>query len=211
MERVQRLPPQIPVVPLVKIVPHAIRAGRRRPDWKKVSLLRSRAQPRIRYILSTVSFGLLCLQVGSCRFSQPPVEPSIEFSRVPPAEEGSPDTLHTIEGRVRGAQPGQRIVLFARAGMWWVQPLGDHPFTAIQPDSTWKNSTHPGTTYAALLVDSRYHPPLTANSLPGERRPRTGRGHRRRKQAAPHIASVQWVSVGDPGNCGRHCGNHEPL
>ncbi len=109
--------------------------------------------------------GALCIQLNACS-SQTHVEPSIEFSRVPPAGEGSPDTLETIEGRVRGAQPGQRIVLFARAGMWWVQPLADKPFTAIQPDSRWKNSTHPGSAYAALLVDSRYHPPMTVNALP---------------------------------------------
>ena len=109
--------------------------------------------------------GVLCLQLTNCG-SQPPVAPSIEFTRVPPAGEGSPDTLETIEGRVRGAQPGQRIVLYARAEMWWVQPLGDHPFTTIQPDAKWKNSTHPGSAYAALLVDARYHPPMTVNALP---------------------------------------------
>ena len=47
-----------------------------------------------------------------------------------------------------------------------MQPLADQPFTAIQPDSRWKNSTHPGSAYAALLVDSRYRPPLTVNALP---------------------------------------------
>jgi hypothetical protein len=59
-------------------------------------------------------------------------------------------------------------VLFARSGLWWVQPLGDKPFTAIASDSTWKNTTHPGTAYAALLVDKDYRPPLTINALPLE-------------------------------------------
>jgi hypothetical protein len=146
----------------------------RDPPWQvpagleEVLLLKPRPLPHLRYVLSAVIVSVLCLHGSSCRLSQPPVEPSIELSRVPPAGEGSPDTLYTIEGRVRGAQTGQRIVLFARAGMWWVQPLADHPFTAIQKDSRWKNSTHPGTAYAALLVDSRYNPPLTANSLPGK-------------------------------------------
>ena len=36
----------------------------------------------------------------------------------------------------------------------------------IQPDSTWKNSTHLGTEYAALLVDSDYHPDAKAADLP---------------------------------------------
>jgi hypothetical protein len=93
-------------------------------------------------------------------------KPSIEFTRLPPAGQGSPDLLDAIEGRVTGARPGQRIVLFARSGVWWVQPLAEQPFTEIQPDSTWKNSTHPGSAYAALLVDPGYSPALTVNDLP---------------------------------------------
>jgi hypothetical protein len=50
--------------------------------------------------------------------------------------------------------------------MWWVQPVAAKPFTAIQPDSSWKNSIHPGSAYAALLVDSNYRPPSTAHVLP---------------------------------------------
>jgi hypothetical protein len=42
----------------------------------------------------------------------------------------------------------------------------EHPFTTIQPDSTWNNSTHPGSAYAALLVDAGYKPPLTLDALP---------------------------------------------
>jgi hypothetical protein len=93
-------------------------------------------------------------------------EPSIEFSRVPPSGGGDPDKLEAIEGRVRGARSGQRIVLFAFSGVWWVQPLVDRPFTQIQNDSTWRNQTHPGAAYAALLVDARYRPPVTVSALP---------------------------------------------
>jgi hypothetical protein len=50
--------------------------------------------------------------------------------------------------------------------MWWVQPLANQPFTEIQPNSVWKNSTHPGSDYGALLVDSSYRPPLTVSALP---------------------------------------------
>jgi len=103
-----------------------------------------------------------------CRSQGANVGPSIEFTRVPRAGEGGPDKLDRIEGRVNGALPGQQIVIFARSGQWWVQPLADHPFTAIQPDSTWKSSTHFGTEYAALLVDSGYHAPPTLISLPRE-------------------------------------------
>jgi hypothetical protein len=47
-----------------------------------------------------------------------------------------------------------------------VQPLTDRPFTKIQADSTWSGTTHPGSAYAALLVDSKYRPPSTIDSLP---------------------------------------------
>jgi len=50
--------------------------------------------------------------------------------------------------------------------MWWVQPLADKPFTRVLPDSSWKNSIHPGSAYAALLVDLGYSPPSTARVLP---------------------------------------------
>jgi len=49
-----------------------------------------------------------------------------------------------------------------------VQPTIDEPFTAIKPDSTWNNSTHFGTEYAALLVEPGYRPPPTIEVLPSE-------------------------------------------
>jgi len=33
--------------------------------------------------------------------------PAIEFTRVPPADNGGPDAMEVIEGRVKGAKPGQ--------------------------------------------------------------------------------------------------------
>jgi PAS domain S-box-containing protein len=62
-------------------------------------------------------------------------------------------------------------VLLAHWGPWWVQPLVDQPFTTIEPDSKWRNSTHFGTQYAALLVDANYRPPASTDSLPS-----TGQG-----------------------------------
>lgn len=119
------------------------------------------------------SFGLVkrCVLVGLCLLelacrSQSGVPPGIEFTRLPPAGEGSPDVFHTIEGRVNGARPGQRIVLFSRSGVWWVQPFADRPFTAIRNDSTWTSSIHVGSAYAAMLVDASYKPPPTLNELP---------------------------------------------
>lgn len=74
--------------------------------------------------------------------------------------------MAAVEGRVTGARPGQRIVLFARSGDWYVQPYADRQFTTIQPDSTWQNSTHLGTEYAALLVEPGYLPPAKTDTLP---------------------------------------------
>jgi hypothetical protein len=90
---------------------------------------------------------------------------SIEFTKVPPADKGGPDTLDTIAGRVVGARSGQRIVLFARSGVWWAEPGANRPL-AIQPDSTWSSATHLGTEYAALLVGPEYVPPSTTDVLP---------------------------------------------
>jgi len=105
--------------------------------------------------------------VGGCRIGSSAVTPSIEFSTVPEAADGSSDRLEPIAGRVVGARPKQRIVLFARSESWWVQPLNTQPFTAIEPNATWKSTIHLGTDYAALLVDPGYHPPATIESLPG--------------------------------------------
>lgn len=96
--------------------------------------------------------------------------PAVEFTKVPQAAAGGPDKLDTIEGRVRGAKPGQQIVLYARSGSWWVQPLAEKPFTEIDGDSSWKSATHLGTEYAALLVEPGFVPPPMADDLP------TGRG-----------------------------------
>jgi PAS domain S-box-containing protein len=74
--------------------------------------------------------------------------------------------MAAIAGRVLGAHPGQRVVLFAHWGDWWVQPLVDQPFTLIQSDSSWRNSTHFGTEYAAVVVDGSYKPPARTERLP---------------------------------------------
>jgi signal transduction histidine kinase len=92
--------------------------------------------------------------------------PTIEVSRVPPADEGGTERMDAIEGRAAGARPGQRIVLYARSGDWYVQPFTSAPFTEIQADSTWSSSTHLGTEYAALLVDAAYRPPAKTPALP---------------------------------------------
>ena len=95
--------------------------------------------------------------------------PSLQITHVPPDDPGGPARLDYIEGRARGTEPGQQIVLYTRGGgIWWIQPYIAHPFTKIQADSTWKNATHLGTEYAALLVESGYHPPSKMMTVPKE-------------------------------------------
>ena len=106
-----------------------------------------------------------CLLLGGCsRSANSP--PTIVFSRIPKADKGGPDKVDAIEGSVTGNRPGQRIVLYARSeDLWWIQPFTEHPFTEIL-DFRWKNKTHLGTDYAALLVDPGFKPPQTAENLP---------------------------------------------
>jgi hypothetical protein len=76
--------------------------------------------------------------------------------------------LDTIEGRVTGARPDQRLVLYARSSVWWVQPSPNLPYTEIRKDSTFSTKTHLGTEYAALLVEPGHQPPATLENLPRE-------------------------------------------
>src|SRR3974390_2983930 len=82
------------------------------------------------------------LFVGAGCGRTPQSQPSIQITRVPPADPGGPQKMDFIEGSVHGAQPGQQIVLYAHSGIWWVQPLAAQPTTKVLPDGSWKNSTH---------------------------------------------------------------------
>jgi hypothetical protein len=92
--------------------------------------------------------------------------PSIQFTRVPLADTSGSDKNDIIEGRVAGARQGQRIVLYAKNGSWWLQPLLEAPFTRIVASGKWYNGTHLGSDYAALLVDPGFHPDRNINALP---------------------------------------------
>jgi hypothetical protein len=93
-------------------------------------------------------------------------DPAVVITEVPPAAEGGPDRMARISGRVHGARPGDAVVLFAKSGLWYVQPFLLEPLTAIREDGTWTASTHLGTEYAALLVRAQYKPPPTVETLP---------------------------------------------
>jgi hypothetical protein len=115
-----------------------------------------------RLILGTVFGGLL----DGC-YSQPKASgPSIEFTRIPEASAGEREKHDIIEGVAKGARPNQQIVLYAKSGKWWVQPLVSEPFTKVSAKSTWTNATHLGTEYAALLVEPGFRPPHILDELP---------------------------------------------
>jgi hypothetical protein len=107
----------------------------------------------------------LAAAAGGCRDPRSG-PPSIEFVTVPEAGPGGSDRVAPISGRVTGAGGEHQIVLFAKSGVWWIQPLTIKPFTAIGADATFKNTTHLGTDYAALLVEPDYRPPATVDALP---------------------------------------------
>jgi hypothetical protein len=118
---------------------------------------------------SYFGMGVLCWLLSGCSHRPGSAPPSIEFTTIPEADWGGSGLVESIEGRVKGAKPGQRIMLLAKSGAWWVQPSTETPFTAIQFDSSWKNSVHLGMEYAALLVDHNYPPPEASSTqvLPG--------------------------------------------
>lgn len=112
---------------------------------------------------------MLVLLFGSCGAPQQTDKPSITFTLIPRTDRGGVLELGTISGRVTHAPDDQQIVLYARSdGVWYVQPWADQPFTRIQPDATWTNTTHLGTEYAALLVERAYVPVSPILALPGE-------------------------------------------
>jgi hypothetical protein len=102
----------------------------------------------------------------ACRPGRSSTGPSIAFTRIPQADPAGSSRNDIIEGSVTGASPGQKIVLYAKTGKWWVQPLTDQPMTELRRNFKWTNATHLGTHYAALLVKDGYRPQSALDSLP---------------------------------------------
>ncbi|NYF88990.1 hypothetical protein RBB79_05550 [Tunturiibacter empetritectus] len=122
-------------------------------------------------MLSVVMGYAICLTVSlllltGCRSGQGVAGPTVEFTKIPPAAQGGRERVDTVSGRVHGARPGQRIVIYAMSGPWWVQPWPDQPFIPIQADSTWSATSHLGFKYAAMLVDPGYQPAPTMDVAP---------------------------------------------
>lgn len=124
--------------------------------------------PPSKYIRGPV-IGAACLLLavllnGCSRTNQ--FQAHIELTIVPPAQRGGGPEMDIISGRVTRASSEQRVVIYARSGAWYVQPYADQPFTEVNADHTWSNTTHLGTEYAALLVEPGYAPPPSAFPLP---------------------------------------------
>ena len=111
---------------------------------------------------------IFCVAMMGCQARQGNTAPAIEFTKIPPAAQGGRERVDVISGRVAGAHAGQKIVVYARSGPWWVQPWPDKPLIPIQPDSTWTSPTHLGFEYAALLVEPGYDPPPTMDVAPSQ-------------------------------------------
>jgi hypothetical protein len=126
----------------------------------------------MRRVNAPLLFAVLTVEMfllAGCHSGPLTPAPVIEFSRIPQASPGGQQSQDIIEGFVKGAQPGERIVLYAKSNQWWVQPLTAYPFTKLTIQDgrmKWTNATHLGTEYAALLVEPGYRPPPVVADLP---------------------------------------------
>jgi hypothetical protein len=165
-----------------------------------------------------VVLALICILLASCQNPQASwPATSVEFTKVPAAGPPGRVKLDLIEGRVIGARSGERIVLYAKGGaLWWVQPFANAPFTAVQPNSTWRNSTHLGTEYAALLVKPGYKPLSITESLPAKTGNVVamaivqGSGYKPAIRKTVHFSGHDWEAREDPSDSGGKSNLYDP-
>src|ERR1700735_5512219 len=134
------------------------------------------SRPHIVAHTATLSVLLVHFVMTGCHSSSKTSAPTVAFSKVAAAYQESPYKTDITErdyktdisdGRVTGARPGQRIVLYAKTdGRWGLCQQSDQPFTNIESDGRWKASVHLGLQYAALLVEPTYDPHEQTESLP---------------------------------------------
>ena len=90
----------------------------------------------------------------------------VTVTETPPYDPaGGPDTRSDIGGMVEGAGPDDRILIFARADVWYIQPGAD-AVHVIGPDGRWRSWTHTGSSYAVLVVDRSFVPLPRYDMLP---------------------------------------------
>lgn len=92
---------------------------------------------------------------------------SVEFSLVPACGGGS-DSQGNIGGKVIGLEypDHYKVIIYAHTDWWYVQPLGDSPYTDIGSNGNWNNWTHLGQRYAALVVKDSFIPSARIQNLP---------------------------------------------
>jgi len=134
--------------------------------------------PHIVARTATLSVLLVYFVLTGCHSSPKHSAPTVAFSKVAAAYQESPYKIDiterdyktdVVDGRVTGARPGQRIVMYAKTdGRWGLCRQSGQPFTniEIESDGRWKASVHLGLQYAALLVDPTFNPPEQTESLP---------------------------------------------
>lgn len=113
--------------------------------------------------VAALSFVLSLLLVAGCKQRN---RPSVTFSKIPVAAAGGVDNVALFEGDVHQGGEGQRLVLYSKASVWWLQPNPDNPYTEILPNGHWKREVHLGSDYAAVLVDARFKPTAKLPALP---------------------------------------------
>jgi hypothetical protein len=133
---------------------------------------------RLHILARTATLSVLPVYfvLTGCHSSSKQSGPTVAFSKVAAAYQESPYKTDiterdyksdTIDGRVTGARPRQRIVLYAKTdGRWGLCRQSGQLSTNIEADGRWKASVHLGIRYAALLVDQTYNPPEQTESLP---------------------------------------------
>jgi hypothetical protein len=134
------------------------------------------SRPHLVAHTATLSVLFAYFVLSGCHSSSKKSTPTVAFGKVAAAYQESPyETDITerdyktdiIDGRVTGALPGQRIVLYAKTdGRWGLCRQSGQPFTNIESDGRWKASVHLGLQYAAMLLDPTYNPPEQTESLP---------------------------------------------
>lgn len=92
---------------------------------------------------------------------------TIEITEIPPKGSGDPVKTSLICGKTTRVDAiGAQVVVYAFDNKWYVEPDANQAKTGINPDGSWCSTTHPGYSYAALLVRPGYTPPANPGPLP---------------------------------------------
>jgi len=167
---------------------------------------------------STVLLLLTCLVLAltAChRATKSAAEAKISFTQVPEWSLGDQNERDVLEGEISGAQQGQHIVVYSKTGgLWWLQPMLASPLTPILPDGVWRNEAHLGTDYAALLVDSSYHPAAVLDELPkrghGVEAVATSKGQEKSSSFFVNFSGFRWRVRWKPSDRGGTTNPYDP-